>query len=1146
MNQVSFRGLTLCALFAWSAYAQSPQGTITGTVTDAQGGSVAAAQVTAIQPSTALRFQGTAAADGVYTIPSLPAGEYEVAATAPGFKQFRRTGLTLEVAQTLRVDITLEPGSASESITVTGDVPRVQTEDSTLGTVIETQRVQELPLNGRQPFTLMYLVAGVQSTTTSANGFADASNQGFSRLRINGGSTLGNQFFIDGAMDTVPAINEVSVVPMADSILEFRVETNSLKAEFGQTTGGVVNLVTKSGTNDLHGTAYEFFRNDALNARNAFAVTPDPNTGRINPILRYNQYGGTSGGPLWIPKVYNGRNRTFFFFGFEQWRYRGASVQRTTVPTARERSGDFSNTRDATGAVIPIYDPATTRANPNGSGFIRDLFPSNVVPSSRMDPLSLRVLPYMPLPNVAPSIALTNQNNFLSQVSSPTDQSVIDARIDHRFREADSMWGRYAGNRNRSFNNGWGLGVADPQARFDHRDNHNFAIGETHVFSPAWLNEFRASVTRQYLTFEAPSVGQGWPQKLAYPSILPNDEFPAVQIQGLLSLGYSVSGSPSDGYRAQFAFQIADSTTWVHDRHTVKFGIDQRWTRLNYLSQSYPSGQFSFTTSLTGNPLAPAGSGIGMASFLLGQLSSGQQTYSPAFSYKTWSQGIYVQDDYKATRRLTLNLGLRYDLSGPPTERYNRYSNFDPYVTNSQTGMRGELAYAGVNAPATFVNYDYNNFGPRVGFAYAVTKDNRTAIRGGFAIVYNPVESGDIHGNGSNALGFSVNTPFASTGQNEAFQFSAGPQALLTPAGSAGGPSAFRGQSVTYQDRNAPVPYAEQWNFTLQRQLWRGWTGSASYVGNHGVKLFGGNYNLNQLDPKYFSLGLALQNQVTNPFYGQILTGSLSGKTVSQQQLLLPFPDYQGISTLANHGADSIYHSLQANLEHRYSNGVTALVSYNKGKLIDDSGSNASGESSNAAYRLGAYNRRLDRALDATDVAQRLVVSGVWALPFAAHATGWRRQLIGGWQANGIITWQTGFPLAVTGANNFTGINAPNVLFNPALPASQRSANQWFNTAAFVNPPSFVVGNAPATLPAARGPALVNSDLAIAKGFDIRERWKLKFRAEAFNALNHVNYNGPNTSFSPNAQGVNTNALFAHITSSLAARAFQMGLHLSW
>jgi hypothetical protein len=1129
--------------------AQTPEGVITGTVTDPQGAGVSGAQIMARQLSTDSTFKAQSAQDGNYVIPSLPVGKYAVSVSARGFKSFERTDLTLDVDQRLRVDVALEIGSTHETVTVSGDVPKVQTDDSALGNVIESQRIEELPLNGRQPFTLVKLVGGVQSTSNSANGFADSSNQAFSRLRINGGSTLGNQFFLDGAMDTVPAINEISVVPLADSIAEFRVQTNTLPAEFGQTSGGVVNLATKSGGNEVHGTAYEFDRNDALNARNAFATQPDPNSGRLKPILRYNQFGGTIGGPVVIPKLYKGTNRTFFFFGYEQWHYRSASVMRTTVPTALQRNGDFSQTRDSTGKVIPIYDPAGTVPNPHGNGYVRTLFQGNVVPPSRVDPLSLSVLKYMPLPNATPPTAanlLTNSNNYLAEVPSPIDQDVIAIRIDHRFNNSDSAWIRYAGNLNSTKTEGYGLGAADPQARNDYRENHNLAVAETHIFSPSLLNEFRASVTRQYLTFVAPSVGGDWPSKLGYPSILPQDEFPAVLISGDLGLGYSVSGSPSDGDRAQFTIQLADSMTWVKGRHTIKFGVDHRITRLNYLSQSYPSGEFSFNTDLTGNPQSPAGTGIGMATFLLGEVSSGQQTYNPAFAYKTWSEGLYVQDDFKATKRLTLNLGLRYDISGPPTERYNRYSNFIPSAINPQTGRPGELVYAGVTAPTTFVNYDYNNFGPRFGFAYVLTSDNRTVVRGGYAVVYNPVESGDIHGNGSNALGFSTSTQFAENGPFAPFLFSGGPSVLIQPVGPAGGPSAFMGQGVTFQDPHAPVPYAGQWNFTFQREF-AGWSLATSYVGNHGVKLFGGNYNLNQLNPIYFSTyGTLLQNQVPNPFYGVITSGSLSGKTISQSQALLQFPNYTSINTLANHGADSIYHSMQVTLEHRYAHGITALASYTWSKLIDDSASNDSGESVQGAFRLGAYNRALDRSVDESDVPHHLVVSGFWQLPFAAQSHGWIKQVANGWQLNGIITWQSGFPLSITGANNFTGINYPNVLFDPTLPASERNSSHWFSTSAFANPAPYTVGDAPRTLPYLRGPGLANADVSVAKHFAITERWDLEFRAEAFNALNHVNYNNPNTSFSPNGQGANTNSTFGEITSALDARALQLGLHLSW
>jgi hypothetical protein len=1127
-----------------SAGAQTATGTITGTVTDSAGALVSNAQVVIKNMATSLTYNAQTQQDGTYSAPLLPVGSYDLTVTASGFKAYHQASVTLDVAQRLRVDVALSVGSEHQTVTVTSEGPALQTEESSLGNVIGERAIAELPLNGRQPFTLALLVPGVQTTALSSNGFADASNQGFSRMKINGGSVTGNQFLLDGAMDTIATLNEVSVVPMVDSIAEFRVMTNSLPAEYGQTSGGVINLATKTGTNDLHGSAYEFVRNDVLNAINRFAPAANPVTHRIKPILRYNQFGGTAGGPVWIPKIYNGRNRTFFFFGYEEWHQRTSAFGYTSVPTTLQRSGDFSQTFTSAGVLIPIYDPATTAPNPSGNGFVRTPFQGNKVPTTRMDSLALNVLKYYPLPNFAPQNTYTNANNYFFEPEAGIDEKVLALRGDDRIGSADNVFVRYAGNLNVTNAPGNGMGAADYLARNDTRKNYNLAIGETHTFSPTVLNEFRASFVRQNLVFIAPSAGGNWPQKLGYPTIIPNTDFPSVQINGMLNTGPS-TGYGMVGFRVNTVMQFADGFTWVRSRNSFKFGFEDHITRYNQQAQIYPSGEFSFTGALTNNPQSPAGTGVGMADFLLGQVASGQLTIAPAAAAKVWSGAVYAQDDYKIRKDLTLNIGIRYELFGAPTERHNWFSTFDPKVTNPATGMLGQMVYAGVSAPRTFVSYGNVHVSPRFGFAYSLNP--RTVVRGGAAIIDSPVESADIHQFTNDEIGFAATNTFAGSGPYPAFQFSAGPSTLIAPAGAAGGATAYRGQSVYWQEYHAPVPYMVTWNFALQRELPGGWTATAAYVGSHGVRLMGANYNYNQLDPKYWSTyGSALQNQVTNPFYGKITTGALSGATISQTQALLPLPDYQGITTLARHGADSIYHAFEATAEHRFAHGVTALVAYTKGKLIDDSSTSDSGESANGRFRIGRYNPHLDRALDDTDVSQNLAVNGVWKLPFGTQWHGLRETLFGGWQLNGLMAWQTGFPLAVTGTNNFTGTPYPNLTGNPTLPASSRSVKGWFNTSAFTNPANYTLGNAPSRLPATRAPSYTNANVSLTKNFKIREIATLEFRAEAFNVFNHPQLNGPNTTFSPNSSGVNTNSLFGTITSALDPRDLQLALHLSW
>ncbi|MGH9940536.1 MAG: carboxypeptidase regulatory-like domain-containing protein, partial [Blastocatellia bacterium] len=402
INQLSarlFSLLLLLALLSAPLLGQSPQGAITGTVSDAQGGRVPDATVTALQVGTNQRFTAVSSSDGVYAIPSLPVGNYEVMVTASGFSTFRQSNVILEVGQRLRLDVALQVGDVTNTVTVTTEISRVQLEASSLGATIERQRIQNLPLNGRHVFNLVKLIPGVQPRFKGSDGFAEVGNLGFSQISFNGGSVYSNQVFLDGGANTVPVHNEISVVPMVDTVEEFKVQTNSLAAEFGQTSGGVISVVTRGGTNRFHGSLYEFFRNDALDARNAFLTERDPITGRVKPVLRYNQYGGTLGGPVYLPRfgeggpaLYRGKDKTFFFTGYERWNFRTANINRATVPTAQQRAGDFSDTRDGQGRLITIYDPATTRANPNGSGFVRDPFPGNIIPRNRMDPLSLRLL----------------------------------------------------------------------------------------------------------------------------------------------------------------------------------------------------------------------------------------------------------------------------------------------------------------------------------------------------------------------------------------------------------------------------------------------------------------------------------------------------------------------------------------------------------------------------------------------------------------------------------------------------------------------------------------------------------------------------------------------------------------------------------
>lgn len=1137
---------------SFSLWGQTSLATITGIVTDAQGAGIPGVRITAKGVATNLTYARESSQDGTYVIPQLPIGAYTVEATTPGFKTTQRSGITLEVAQRLRLDIQLEVGDVSESISVTAEIPRIQTEDSSLGAIVETRQIEDLPLNGRHVFSLVRIVPGVQPRNDRTDGFAEISNQAFSQLRINGGPGYGNQFFLDGAVNSAPVHNEIAVVPMADAVAEFRVETSSLKAEFGQTSGGVINVVTKMGGNSFNGSLYEFLRNDALDARNAFAVQPDPRTGRLKQVLRYNQFGGTVGGPVRIPGLYDGRDKTFFFAGYEQWRWRATGNPRIgSVAPPEFRTGNFSNLRDGLGRQVLLFDPSTTRQNPAGAGFVRDPLPGNIVPSSRIDPLSARVLPFHPLPNAPPTDPFTFANNYIALIPSSSDQGVSTIRLDHRLTEKDTLFFRLSSTRNTRRDRGWGLEEADPAARNDQRDNHSIIANYTRVITPKIVNDLRVAASRQWLPFLHPSFDQGWPERLGYPRQIPQDQFPPINLgSGLLNIGQTAF---SGGLRAQNYVQILDAVNITQGRHNFKTGFDLRWSRLSWINRVNPSGVFNFGPGLTNNPLAPPNTGYGLATFLLGEVGGGNIGIRPFMQFRSLPMGFYFQDDWKVTRNFTLNLGVRYDLMLGPTEMHNRYSNFDAFVMNSQTGMPGVLNYAGANGfPEQFVRTDRNNLGPRIGFAWDPKGDGKTAIRGGYGLIYTIAEIGHTNGDNSNAFGFSVDTPFQGPAgvPVKAFQFSEGPDVILQPLGAAGGPSAFRGFGVRYQDRDAVTPYMQQWNFTIQRSLWAGWTTSAIYSGSRGVKLFGGNYNLNQLDPRFYSLGFELQTVLPNPFFGEITAGPLAGANVQRSTLLLAYPDYQSVSTFGANNASSSFHSFQMIAEKRFSGGVSTMLSYTGSKLISDNNALMGGGSAlGGDFRIGAFNRRLEKAVDQDDVSSRFVGSAVVELPFGrgkkfgSDMNPVVNGFLGGWQMNTITTIQNGRPLIVRGANNFT-TGYPDLLFDPTLPRGQRDKGGWFDTNAFRNPPNFVLGNAPRTLPRTRGPGLTDVSFSLFKNFEFLERFKLQTRWEMFNALNTVNFNNPNTGFSPNAQGVNANANFGRIFGSGDARRMQFGLRL--
>jgi len=1134
--------LATMLLAALPLAAQQGRGTILGIVTDQSGAAVGGASVTIQNTGTNVAVTTQTTGEGFFTSPPLIVGTYQVAVDHPGFKKSVKTDINLQVDQRAEVSFKLELGTVDESVKVTAEAPLVNTEDATVGQVIENKRVEELPVNGRSAFALVGLSINMKSNAgPTQSGFADRGTN-LSAFSINGGPSAVNYFLVDGMAAINSYYPDLNADLAVDAVQEFKVQSGSMSAEYGLTAGGVINVATKSGTNEYHGTAYEYVRNDIFNSRNAFATTIPP--------FRYNQYGLSLGGPVVIPKVYNGRNKTFIFGNWEQWDYRLYSQPITTVPIAEQRTGDYSHLYSATGALIPIYDPATTAANPSGSGYIRSVFPGNIIPQSRLDPVAANITnTFYPLPNRTPVNAFTNASNYLSYVGNARAMQQYTMRVDQHFSEKDSMFGRYTYFRHHD-DNGAQSPWPNPIAR-DRNDNfetRNAVISETHVFTPTTLNEVRVGLARQYFPFQVASYNGGWPQKLGLPASVPSTALPQV------SNGLTNFPTETVGLRGALTWQLGDTVTLVRGNHTLKVGFEYRLLYGNNYQTSSPSGSYTFPAGLTGNPQSQSGTGSAYADFMLGYVGSATFTTHVGESEQGYAMAGFVQDDWHVSRRLALSLGLRYDYQLPPYERNGGTSNFDPYAIDPTTHLLGRLEFAGQDYGRSALNSDTKNFGPRVGFAYDVSGNGKTVVRGGYAIFYPSIFNIQYFGNTS---GFATTTTtYNPPGGNSnlwAMIFNQGlPTPLIQPQGRALGSTAFLGQGVSYDQPDEKTPMSQQWDLSVQRELPGHWVVEATYTGNHGTHLVAGGYNLNQLAAQqYATLGTTLQNLVPNPYAG-IVPGSLGAASITMLQSLYAYPYQSSISVRNPHLGNSIYHAALLRIEKHFSHGLTFLASYTDGKLISDSVGTAIGfgnveQVTTTGYQNGLYNRRAERSLDPTDVSQRMVLSGVYELPFGkGHALTSNNpfvdRVIGGWQINSIAVFQTGVPIVISGANNNLA-SRPNSTGQSAK-LSNPTAAEWFNTAVFVNPATYTYGNLGRVLPDVRNPGVINVDLSVVKNMSLREKVRLQFRAESFNVMNHVNLGLVNGGFSPGANGLNASGSFGTITSARDPRSLQLALKL--
>ena len=1130
--------LVLVALLLVPALrAQTTTGQITGVVQDTSKAVLPAADIVAIHNETGEQRRTKTNALGYYAFPLLAPGSYLVEAQKQGFRPAAQTGVRVSVDEVARVDITLDLGAVTESVEVKASGAEVESQSAAIGTVVEGKKIENLPLNSRNSFALALLVPGV----VPGKGFGDLFNTA-AGFRINGGRANTNEILLDGITNVAPGANPIAVVailPSPDALQEFKILTNSFSAEYGRSGGGIVNMILRSGTNALHGTLFEFLRNSKLDSNDFFANR----SGRALPSFQRNQFGFTVGGPIL-------KNKLFFFVNYEGLRQLSAATVNLTVPTLLERSGDFSQSRQLVGgACVPVmlFDPTTTRRNAAGNGFIRDAFPGNQIPVNRLDPVGAKLASLYPLPNT-PGQACTNTNNFFATRKDPVDSNQVNGKFDWNASDRDKF---FAGLNWRSYfhkpPNQFGT-IADSTGPLggDSIPGRGARLDYTRVQTPSFLLNFRFGITRLERTI-APYPDNFNLTQLGFPAsfaqqILQPASVPSTAVAGYAQLGRN--GEADYTFQSGTTYSFNANATWVHGRHNVKFGIDTRLNQSFENSGFSTSGSFTFDRSFTQgpDPNAPAvNRGNGVASLLLGT-GTGFAQITPALLTSNNYSGVYLQDDLRVSSRLALNIGLRYDVELGRRERYNQLSYFDFNAPSPLAGpaglpnLRGGLRFVNDKMPRQF-DTDWNNFGPRVGFAYTLTP--ATVVRAGYGIFYLPFVGAAV-GSAAGDNGFLSNTPWLSSLDGLTplnYLSNPFPTGLSPSTGSSQGLSSVVGQNLGSTrdgaiDRGSRVGYAQEWNLNVQRTLPGSIIAEVAYTGNKGTKLLDNGWQLNQLTPNQLALGSQLQTLVPNPFYGIIQSGALAQQTVTRGQLLRPYPQFLNVLDYRPAAASSSYHAVQVRLQKQFGNGASFLIAYTGGKLIDDSAGTSIGGGGPAPAHENTYDRRNDRSVSSQDVSQRFVSSFVYQLPFGRgqrfgkSLPGWANQTFGNWQVNGIVTLSTGIPLALTAPNNsgaFSDTQRPNVIGDPNLPSgrsTQDTLAQWFDTSKFSQPAAFTFGNTGRTLPNVRGDGPANIDFSLFKQFPFLESRRVEFRAEAFNLTNTPQFDLPGQAFGGGSFGV--------------------------
>ena len=1025
---------------------------LTGEVSDSSHAVIAGARVTVRNTNTGVELATETNAAGIYNFPVLAAGEYELGCEATGFKRYFQRGVTLDTGFFRRLDIELQVGGVTESVEVTSSAPLLETETASVGQLVERQTVSNMPLESRRSAGLVRLMGSVVFLQTQTV----ASQPVFS---MSGGRSVNQMWALDGTsgQNVTMSVQQTTLNPPAESVQEFKAEENNYSAEYGRTGGGYIVITTRSGTNQYHGAAYEFFRNQSLAARTFFA--------KQKPPLVYNIFGASLGGPI-------KKDRTFFFANYEGARRRDGVTYNDVVPNPPEVTGDFSNRRD-----LVLRDPTT------GQPFL-----NNIIPPARIDPVGRKIAQLYPPPNVPSPSSQAPKNNFINGGSNATTQDWLTAKVDHNFRATDRVFVRFIFNRapgttTAVFPNAF----ADPRGNSQQNQETNTTGNWIHNFSPTTIQDVRINFGRRKFVLTEFGVNSGENGRLGIRGVDPN-YFSSFDINGLSSIGTTQQEriqTPID------TWQFLDHYSISRGRHLIKLGGEYRFGLNVDLFNGYKGGHFVFDNRATGS---------GLAELLLGNVATGEvQAIVPLASRSDYYAG-FVQDNWKITNKLTLNLGLRYELNQPRWERHNYQSGFNLTAINPVSGTPGIVTFAGVNGVSKYAHdFDYHDWGPRFGFAYSL--GGGFVLRGGYGISY--YNAYQVRVTFALKAGFGISTSFNSPDGNitPAFQLQNGMPSIMPAPHDASFGAVPVGSPVIlspdFLQQDQPDPMAQQWNFGIQKQLSANSVAEITYLANVAHRLGGPDVNINMI-PLINGKGPAVQSQTARPF-----------------------PQFDNVMQISPAWGNSTYHAMNLKVEKRYSSGLNLLANFTWSKFIDDVSANSEigGAAGNVSYTHIALHR-LDKSLSGNHIGRRLVGSVVYDLPWGTGRPYLLKNrfvngALGGWGIGLIGELRDGAPYGAIEntnlSNTFSASQRPNLLGPPLQPAGWRSnvlAIPYFDVGQFQAPGVGVFGNSPRTI--CCGPGFLGIDMSVHKNWPLTERFKLQVRGDFYNLPNRPEFANPN------------------------------------